>query len=136
MNFELEGVAIMLKCANSLAPSGTNFQMPSFSGWVETAPRDAIKRGNETLYTQLHPAILLIGGVSASPCILHNTKTTPSWRVRHRGQSAYCRFFHIGSVGACDQMRRLPCSIWKQFSNASIFRIGQYSSSRCDKTRG
>ena len=30
--------------------------MPPFSGWVETALRDAIKRGNDTLHTQLHPA--------------------------------------------------------------------------------
>jgi len=29
--------------------------MPPFSGWVETALRDAVKRGNDTLHTQLHP---------------------------------------------------------------------------------
>jgi len=46
----------MIKCADSLDPSGNNFQMPPFSGWVETALRDAIKRGNDTLHTQLHPA--------------------------------------------------------------------------------
>jgi len=47
----------MIKSADSLAPSGNNFQMPPFSGWVETALRDAVKRGNDTLHTQLHPTL-------------------------------------------------------------------------------
>jgi len=42
----------------------------------------------------------------------------------------------IGSVRACDQMRRPRRSIWKKVSNASVFRMGQDSSSRWDKTRG
>jgi len=48
--------AHVIKCADPLAPSGKTFKMSPFSGWVETALRDAIKRGNDTLHTQLHPA--------------------------------------------------------------------------------